>query len=56
MDAQYSPAATVADIEIMQNVSRRTAERLMRQFKKECGIPKYKRPTLRDLKNWFGKS
>ncbi len=55
MDAQYSPSATVADIEIMQNVSHRTAARLMRQFKRECGIPNYKRPTLRDLKRWLGK-
>ena len=55
MEALYSPAATAADIEILLNVSRRSAERVMAKFKSETGYPKYKRPSLQEIKKYLGK-
>lgn len=51
----YEPTACIADIEVMMNVSHRTAERLMRRMKRELGIGKWRRPTKKQVESYFGK-
>lgn len=52
--AKYTPYATISDIEVMMNVSYRTATRLMARMKQDLGIEKWKRPTMDQVKAYFG--
>ena len=49
----YDPYATISDIEWMMNVSYRTATRLMARMKKDLGIKKWKRPTKKQVEEYF---
>lgn len=54
--ARYTPYATISDIEVMMNVSYRTATRLMARMKQDLGIEKWKRPTMDQVKAYFGRT
>ena len=49
----FEPYATIADIEVLMNVSHRTAERLMSKMKRELGIRRWKRPTRLQVELYF---
>lgn len=49
----YDPYATISDIECMMNVSYRTATRLMARMKQDLGIEKWKRPTKKQVEEYF---
>lgn len=53
MAVKYDPPATIADIEILLNVSYGTAVRRMAEMKKALGIPKYQKPSKSQVKDFY---
>ena len=52
----FNPYATIADIEVLMNVSHRTAERMMSRMKRELGIKRWKRPTKGEVELYFSRT
>ena len=53
MFSKYDPYSTVADIEVLCNVSHRKAERMMAEVKRVYEIPKYKHVKLSVIREYF---
>lgn len=50
---KYMRWGSISDIEVLLNVSYRTATRRMQDLKRDLNIPKWKRPTQEQIKQYF---